>query len=135
VSASLSVNQNRRFTGVSDASAPTIAAATPGTYRPTLMLIETAGQSAKVRVTLNYTLPGGSRANAAATAQKEFTVTASQGLVVSDLAGSIIGTSRGNIGDLRNMQVDIDVIDGAGRVIPVLGLVDNSTGDLMVRSQ
>ena len=134
-STSLAVNQGRRFTGVSDASAQTITAATPGTYRPTLMLIETAGQSAKVRVTLNYTLPGGSRAVSSATAQREFTVNASQSLVVSDLAASVIGSSRNDIGDLRNMQVDVDVIDGAGRVIPVIGMVDNSTGDLMVRAQ
>ena len=135
VSAAIGINQNRRFTGISDAGQQAVSAGTPGTYRPTLMLIETAGQTAKVRVTLNYTLPGGARAVASATAQRELNISASQSIVITDLAASFIGSQRVDIGDLRNMQVDIDVIEGGGRIIPVIAMVDNSTGDFMVRAE
>jgi hypothetical protein len=135
VSAAVAINGNRRFTGIDDAGSATIAAGTPGTYRPSLMLIETAGQSAKVRVTLRYALPGGTRTTGSASASREFTINASQNLLVSDLGTTIIGTQRSNFGDLRNMQLDVEVIEGGGRIIPAVAMTDNSTGDLMVRAQ
>ena len=58
-SAAIASGQSKRFTGVDDSSAKTVAVATPATYRSTLMLIETAGQSATVRVTLRYTFVAG----------------------------------------------------------------------------
>ena len=135
VSAAIAVNQNRRFTGISDAGPQSISSGTPGTYRPTLMLIETAGQQATVRVTLNYTLPGGARAVASATAQKEFNIAASQSLTITDLGSAFLGSQRADIGDLRNMQIDIDVTSGGGRIIPVIAMIDNSTGDFMVKAE
>ncbi|MGZ4809450.1 MAG: hypothetical protein ACXV7D_09000, partial [Thermoanaerobaculia bacterium] len=133
VSAAIAINQTHRFTGIDDAGATSVSAGTPGTYRASLMLMETAGQSAKVRVTLNFTLPGGTRTTGTVTAQREFSVAASQHMLITDLAATVIGSQRANYGDLRNLQVDVDVIEGGGRVIPAAASTDNSTGDLMIR--
>ncbi|MGZ7041423.1 MAG: hypothetical protein ACXVH7_06505, partial [Thermoanaerobaculia bacterium] len=129
----IAINQTHRFTGIDDAGATSVSAGTPGTYRASLMLMETAGQSAKVRVTLNFTLPGGTRTTGTVTAQREFSVAASQHMLITDLAATVIGSQRANYGDLRNLQVDVDVIEGGGRVIPAAASTDNSTGDLMIR--
>ncbi len=33
------------------------------------------------------------------------------------------------------MQVDVEVIDGSGRILLLLESIDNSSGDLMVRAE
>lgn len=133
VSAAIGINETRRFAGIFDAGPDSVDAATPGTYRSSLMLIEAAGQSAKVRVTLRFTLPGGTKTTGTASAQQEYSLAPSQQLLISDLGASIIGSQRTSFGDLRNMQIDVDVIDGGGRVVAAAAMADNSTGDLMVR--
>ncbi len=134
-SAALANGQASRFAGVGDSSGRTIAAGTPATFRSTLILVETAGQSATVRVSLWYTFPAGSLVSAQTVSSKEFTIGASQTLQLRDLARTIIGSQRDAFGDLRNVQVDVEVIDGAGRVLPFLVSVDNGSGDLLVRSE
>ena len=115
--------------------AKTIAAATPATYRSTLMLIETAGQGASVRVTLRYTFVAGSTVSSQAVSSKDFALGPNQVLTIADLARAIIGSQRDAFGDLRNMQVDIDVTDGSGKVLPFMKSIDNASGDIAVRAE
>ena len=61
-------------------------------------------------------------------------LSAGQMLIVSNLASNVIGSQRDSLGDLRNMQVDVDVTDGSGRVLPFIESVDNASGDIMVRT-
>jgi len=98
------------------------------------MLIETSGQSATVRVSVWYTLSAGVAVSAQTVASKEFTVDANQMLLISDLARSVIGPQRDAFGDLRDMQVDVEVIGGSGRVLPYIESIDNGTGDPVIRS-
>jgi hypothetical protein len=127
--------QGRRFTGVDDSSARTVAAATPGTYRSTLMLIEATGQSATVRVTLRYTFVAGATVSSQAVSSHDFVVGPNQVMTISDLARSIIGAQRDAFGDLRNMQVDVDVVGGSGKVLPFMETIDNGSGDIAVRAE
>lgn len=134
-SAGLTNGQRTRFAGVEDAGTATRAAATPATFRTNLVLIETGAQSAVVRVTLHYSFASSALATAPAQSTKEFTMAAGQFLQVTDLARQIIGSERESFGDLRNMSVDVAVVSGSGRVLPFLHIVDNGSGDSIVRTE
>ena len=127
--------QSKRFTGVDDASAASVAARAPATFRAALLLIETAGQNATVRVTLRYTFQAGGLVSSQAVSSKDFPVGAGQVVLIGDLARSVIGSQRDSFGDLRNMQVDVSVIDGGGTVLSFLQSTENGTGDVMVRAE
>jgi hypothetical protein len=135
VSAAIGIGQGKRFTGVDDSSAKTIAAATAATYRSTLMLIETTGQSATVRITLRYTFIAGATVSSQGVSSRDFAVGPNQVLTIADLARSIIGSQRDSFGDLRNMQVDIDVLDGSGKILGFMEAIDNGSGDIAVRAE
>lgn len=134
VSAALANGQTKRFTAVDDASDASIAAATPATYRSSVVLIETAGQPATVRITLRYMFQAGSFVSAQATSSRDFALQPNEMLDVTDLARSVIGGQRSSFGDLHNMLVDVSVVDGSGRVVPFAVSVDNGSGDLVVRT-
>jgi hypothetical protein len=133
-SSAIGSGEMKRFAGVSDASQKTIAAGTPATFRSTLILVETEGQSANVRVSVWYSFPAGALVSAQTVSSKEFVLGANQVMTIADLARSIIGSQRDSFGDLRDMQVDVEVIDGLGRVLPFIESIDNGSGDVIVRS-
>jgi len=124
----------KRFAGVDDASPATVLRATPATYRTNLMLIETAGQNATARVTLRFSFIASSLTSATATVSKDFDLSANGSIVINDLARSVLGIERDTLGDLRNMQVDVSVVAGSGRVVPLLESIDNATNDVTVRN-
>ncbi|HSP15887.1 MAG TPA: hypothetical protein VLV78_14160 [Thermoanaerobaculia bacterium] len=132
-SAAIGVGDVRYFTGIDDASAATISAATPVTFRNGLALIETTGRSVTVRITLQFTFSASSILSASTAYRREFTLGGSQDLYLSDLVGSVVGTGRDSFGDLRNIQMDVEVASGGGRVLPVLVSTENSSGDTAVR--
>ena len=134
LSSALASSDSRRFAGVDDASAASVSGKKPGTSRTSLLLVETAGQPAVVRVTLRYTLLT-SLTSSQSVSKREFNVAAGQTKVIADLAAEVIGSARASYGDLRNMQVDVDVISGDGRVLPFIESVDNNTGDITVRAE
>ncbi len=55
--------------------------------------------------------------------------------MISDLARSIIGSQRDNLGDLHNLTVEISPINGSGKILPWLILTDNGSGDISVRAE
>ncbi len=67
--------------------------------------------------------------------RRRMAILASTPRSIVDLARSIIGAQRDSFGDLRNMQVDVDVIDGSGKVLSFLEATDNASGDIMVRAE
>ncbi len=133
--AALMNGQLKRFPGLEDAASSTRAAATPATFRTNLILIEAAGQPAVVRVTLHYSFAMSSLASGQARSAKEFTLAAGQFVQVTDLARQVIGSERDSFGDLRNMSADIEVVSGSGRVLPFLHMVDNGSGDSIMRTE
>lgn len=131
--AALASGQSKPFTGLDDASASTIAAATPGTQRSSLILIETAGHSAVVRVTMRFTYPGGSKVTGIGEVTKEIAIAAHQMLTRADLGQFLIGPQRSSFGDLWNTQIDVAVLSGNGRVVAFIQSVDNGSGDVLMR--
>ena len=133
LSAAMTAGQSKRFGGVDDSSRTTSSLALPVTYRSSLGLLETSGNIAVVRLTLRYTFSAGSKSTAQGISSTTIQVPANQLLMVSELARAVIGTSRDSLGDLRNMQLDVEVISG-GRVIPFVQTIDNGSNDSMVRT-
>jgi len=128
----LTSGKSKRFAGVDSASLSTIAKATGGTFRTNLALVETTGQSTNVRLTLYYSFAAGlTAANSFAT--RDYPLTPRQLLLINDLAGAIIGEERESFGDLRDMQLLVEVIDGSGAVMPLLQSFDNQSGDSLTR--
>jgi len=131
----LTVGQSRRFGGVDDASRATIAASAPVTYRSNLGLIESAGQPVDVRLTLRYTFSAGAKTTAQGLSTLSVSVPANRLLMLNEIGRVVIGASRDNYGDLRNMQLDVEVISGAGRLSPFVQTIDNGSGDSAIRTQ
>ncbi|MBK5259283.1 MAG: hypothetical protein JJE51_06800 [Thermoanaerobaculia bacterium] len=130
-----SLGELKRFGGVGDASAATVAAGTTATYRSSLIVIETAGESATLRVTLSFSLPAGLALTSQAVVSKELILAPNQIRVVRDLARSIIGPQRDSFADLRDMQVDVEVVGGGGTVLSYIESTDNGTGDVVIRPE
>src|SRR5205807_2329368 len=91
----------------------------PGTFRASLFMIETGNGPATVKVTLHYKFSAGTAFSGFTSSAKEYTMYPAQFLAVSDLTTAVIGENRSSYGDLRNIDVDVEVLDGSGRVIPV----------------
>lgn len=123
-SAAIGSGDLKRFAGVEDAA-----------VRTNLVLIEAAGQGVTVKVTLRYAFVAGSTVAASAVSSKEYSVSGSQMLVIGDVARDVIGSVRGSFGDLHNMELDVEVSGGAGRVLPFLQAVDSGSGDTVVRTE
>lgn len=130
----LRAGSSRSFAGVEDSAAATVRAATALTFRSELILIETAGRAATVRVTLHYTVSTGLAA-AKTSSSDDVSLGAGAFLSIAPLARAIIGPPRDGYGDLRNMVLTVEVIGGAGEVIPILRTTENHSGDATIRGQ
>jgi len=131
-SSALAAGESKRFAGVDDASPANRAAKAPATFHSNLMLIETANAASVVRVTFSYTFAVGTTVSARAVSTREYTVSASQFVFIPDVISDVIGSQRATFGDLRNIDIDVEVVSG-GRIIPVLQSIDNGSDDSVVR--
>ncbi|MGZ4779839.1 MAG: hypothetical protein ACXV5L_11615, partial [Thermoanaerobaculia bacterium] len=134
-SAALTAGQSRRFGGVDDAGTMAIAASTPGTYRSNLGLIESSGQPVVVRVTLRYTFGAGTRTSAQGLSNLTMSLPANGFVLLEEIGRAVIGNSRDGYGELRNMQLDVEVVSGSGRVSPFVQTIDNGSADSAIRTQ
>ena len=97
--------------------------------------METANQTATVRVTARYVFPGGTLVTGHGLAAREYTLPPSGFLLIADVPRDVIGPARDRYGDLRSMVLDVEVIGGTGEVIPFLELADNGSGDTVIRTE
>ena len=98
-------------------------------------MIETAGESAVVRLTLRYSFSAGGRVAQNSLSTLDVTIAAGQMVQIGEMSRTIIGPDRDDFGDLRNMQLDVEVTAGSGRVLPFLQTIDNGSGDLTIRTE
>ncbi|HUP49086.1 MAG TPA: hypothetical protein VNA04_09895, partial [Thermoanaerobaculia bacterium] len=128
------LGETREFGGIESAGRTASDARQVSSFGSSLTLVETAGQQAVVRVTLQFTPAIASGlVSLRGQAKKDYTLEANKLLQIADIAAEIIGPSRGQFGDLRNMQIDVSVVSGQGAVVPILTERENATGDLIVR--
>lgn len=122
--------QSQVFSGIEDSTEATIARATPGTFRSTLGLVESGGSSVKVRATL--LLPSGRTLTASVF--RDITLPANGMVTLEGIGKSILGSMR-ELGhpDLHDLQLRLEVVEGAGAVTPFVILTDNGTEDSILR--
>jgi hypothetical protein len=129
----LRVGQTQTFADLHDSTAATVAAATPATFRTGYGIVETAGQTATVRVRV-VIIESRSLVAARATITRDFQLAPRQQIVLDDLVRSIAGASRETeFGDLHGLQLQIEVTAGGGAVVPFVIVTDNGSGDSLVR--
>jgi len=130
----LRVGESRKIAGLEDASTASVRGAKPGTFRTSLGLIETSGQSVTVRVTMRFAagVPGG-LAEVRATSTKEYVLSPRQVMSFREIGREMFGPGRESVGDLHNLQMDIDVVRGQGAVIPYTVSTENGSGDTLMR--
>lgn len=128
IDAALRLGKIKVIGGLEIASSATIAARKPGTFRTNIGLIETSGQAVTVRVTVFY---ADARAKAFGPLKSfEFELQPSQSRLITNLNTLLEDFTRA---DLRNAQLQFDIVRGDGAVIIYTSSVDNGTGDSIFR--
>lgn len=134
LSSALALGQVRKISGIEDSTLATSRSGKPGTGRTNFAILETAGAAATVRATLRYTAVQGS-ASAVGVSSRDFMLEPRQFLMMSSISNAILQERRAEFGDLTDIQVDFEVIDGTGRVMVFVSTLDNATSDAIVRAE
>jgi len=132
LTAAIGLGQKKVVAGLQDSSAATLSAATPATYRTNVDIVETTGAAATVRITLLF---ADGRSLAANIASKNYDVQPNQLFRINRITDNILGASRADYGDIRNLQLKFEVVSGSGKVIVTTSSTDNGTGDSILRVQ
>ncbi len=131
VSSGIRSGQSKRFASLDDASTAIVASQAPATYRTNFGIVEVSGEPVSVRVTVSYSEPRG-KVVASVASSREFQVEGGQALLLP-LSSTIFGERREELGYLRNLRLQVDVISEKGSVIVFTSSVDNGTGDAILR--
>lgn len=118
------------FSNLEDSSLATIQAKSAGTLRTSFGILETGGKGVKVRATLTY---ADGKTPVAPTLAHDFTIAANQQSVFDSIAAAVIGPSRATLGDLRNIRVTFQIVEGEGTAAIFVRSTDNASGDSIVR--
>lgn len=104
-----------------------------GTRRTDVGLMESSGSPVKVRISVKVF--DGSRL-ASAIVHRDFAVGPRELLYVRNISSAIIGPERDVLfGDLKDLQLELQVIEGEGAVTPFVVTVENGSGDTRVRME
>lgn len=136
LSGSLRSGQSQIFGGLEDTTLATVTLHAGNTFRTNVGLVETAGQSATVKLSVFFS--DGLRLVAGA---PNGTLTVSlnphEFKQLNGIVRQIIGAERDTkFGDLHNVQLKVEVVAGsAGAVTPFLTATDNGTNDTALRTE
>ena len=117
----LRLGQGQIFSGLEDSSAS----------RTDYGFVETGGAATTIRATL---LLSDARSLFTTVISKDFRLDAGGFIFVSNLVKSILGSTRDTqYGDLHNLQLQLEVTEGAGSILPFVTVTDTKTGDGVLR--
>jgi hypothetical protein len=123
------------FGGLEDTTLETISSGRGATFRTNLGLIEVSGKAATVRVSVSFA-DGSDLAAGGSDGEIDIALEANGFVQLSGLLRSVLGESRDSeFDDLSGVQVRVEVISGAGAVIPWVTSTDNGTGDTVLRTE
>lgn len=134
VASALRSGQSRRFGAIDDASPLNVAKGAPATARTNLGFVEASGGTATVKVSLFYDEVQ-STFSARKVGELTFSIGPRESIFLRGVSTQLVGKSRATLGDLRNMQLVVEVLTGPGTVVPFTSTVDNGTGDAIVRTE
>jgi hypothetical protein len=135
LSSAMRAGGTRPIAGLNDAARSTVVASRAGTFRTNVALMETSGAPVTVRVTFRFTFAAGAKTQGTGSASRAYAMNGNQFLLLNSIAGEILGPARLTYGDLTNVEVDFQVINGAGSVMLFTSSVDNATGDSILRTE
>ncbi|HSP33708.1 MAG TPA: hypothetical protein VLU46_05270, partial [Thermoanaerobaculia bacterium] len=98
-------------------------------------IMETAGKSVTVRVTLTYSYSAGGKLRAYTAAQKDYPLAPNEFRQINGLALDILGSARDTLGDMKDLEADFQIVSGDGRIEVYTSSTDNGTGDVILRTQ
>ncbi|MGA7615274.1 MAG: leucine-rich repeat domain-containing protein [Thermoanaerobaculia bacterium] len=129
----LRLGQSRVFAGLEDSTRTTVAARLDGTWRTGFGILESGGASIRVRATLRFQ---DGRAFTGQTASKDFSLSAGQLMMADEMARSIIGADRETrFGNLHDVQLELELVEGDGAATVFVISVDNGSGDSIFRAE
>lgn len=103
----------------------------PGISPATLLLLETSGRPATVRVTVRFNFPAGALVSGQLAIPRTYEVAAGELVMIPEVTRTIIGPQRDSLGRLFNLVFDTEVIGGEGRILSFLQTTDPS-GDITI---
>ncbi len=125
------LGERRSIGAVEDSRQKTIDDAIPTTWQTRFRLLETSGESVTVRATIRVATGA---ALAAAVVRRELELAPNQMLPLGPIGRAIMGEAREtSIDDLHDLVVEFDVLDGDGSVLIITEMVENATGDTLIR--
>jgi Leucine-rich repeat (LRR) protein len=132
--AALRAGQSVVFGGLEDSTAVTTENRTPATFRTNIGLVEIDGAPVRVRVAV-LLFDGTQLAAGGETAARVVDLAPRQWHQLNAIVGEIVGREarEATCGELRNIQVRVDVVSGDGAVIAYATETDNGTGDTVLR--
>lgn len=131
---SLGAGALRAIGSLQDAALATVNAQRPATFRTNFGMLETTGNSVNVRVTLRFSYPAGAKVQGIGSASKDYQLGPNQFMQVP-LASDVLGASRGTLGDLKDLEVDFQVLSGNGAIAVYTSSTDNGTADSILRTE
>jgi hypothetical protein len=132
--AGMKLGDMERISGFDDADRETITARMPATFRTNFGLVETAGKSATVRLTLHFRHPQGTRLTIVGSASKDIFINPNEFYFRQFIAQEILGDFRQSLqGNLKDLFLEVEVIGGEGRIIGFTSSVDNGSSDQLFK--
>jgi len=129
--AGMRLGQSRIFSGLDDVRETTFDARVAGTSRTSFGFAETAGSAVTVRVSV-FVFSGA--ALAGTRVSRDIDLQPWETMIFDGMLRSIVGASRETLfGDLRNLQLEVQVVEGDGSVVPFVIATDSGSGDLRFR--
>lgn len=119
-SAGLRLGQAQTFTALDDATS----------QRTSFGFAETSGAGVTIRARIFIS---GGNALVTTVTERDYTLTANAQIVVPELVRAFAGDARESLGDLHNLVLELEVVGGAGSVVPFVITTDEGTGDTSLR--
>jgi Leucine-rich repeat (LRR) protein len=130
LSRTIRLGQSKTIAGLDVSSAKTTGAKTPATFRTNMFLVEASGAPAKVRVNVVYA----DRSQAAFGSRLiTKTIDLAPNQIYQTNVTQLIAETNPNVDDLRNVQLEFRVVDGAGAVFAFTSSIDNGSADQILR--
>lgn len=135
-SSGIRAGESKTFGGLYDSTEETIFAVSGGTFRTNLGLVEASGAAVEVRVSVLFAT-GNSLAIGGSSGSRTFSLAARELKQLNGIVSSILGsdTRETTLGDLDNIQVKVEVLNGDGSVLVYTTLTDNGNGDTFIRAE
>ena len=120
------------FSMVSDAGDRSVRRAVPGTYRTALGLVESSGQPVNVGVRIRSVAGA---PVAALGGVRHYRLGGFQAVLLDEVAKELLGSVRSGLGDLQEIEIEVTVTEGPGRIVPFVLSLDNGSGDAIMRME